>query len=89
MKKVEAWKARHIYVNCERNDRVDIKCGGPPILGFDFYIDPKQKKMMIKFIEKCLNENCRPLMSINTGELRVVETVWTKEMIAESIKKGY
>jgi len=89
MKRVAAYEALKISVNCEENDQVDMKCGGPATLGFDFFIDPDKKKLMIEFIGRCLRDNGRPCISIHDSGKSVVEKVWTKDMIERCIKKGY
>ena len=33
---------KKIVVDCERNDPVDIRCGGPDYLGFDFYVKDEE-----------------------------------------------
>jgi len=44
---------RHIDINTEKNDIVDLKCGGPAYLGFDFYVDADIPPAKVKaFIEK-------------------------------------
>lgn len=32
-----------ISVNCVANDPVDIRCGGPNYLGFDFFVEEKRQ----------------------------------------------
>ena len=39
-----------ISVDCVSNDPVDIRCGGPEFLGFDFYVREENTKEMTKFI---------------------------------------
>ena len=89
LKTVKAYEAKHYSVNCKPNDSVDIKCGGPPILGFDFYVDStKSEKIVITHIKKELKKNNLPLMSIRVVENnRLVKTLWTNKMISEAIKK--
>ena len=93
MKKIQKTlvKVKKIIVNCEQNDSVDMRCGGPPVLGFDFYIDAdKNIDKMINFIKSELKENCLPLMSICTEKDAIEEKyLWTKDKISECIKKGY
>jgi hypothetical protein len=38
-KKVSGFEAKYYSINCKENDRVDIRCGGPQFLGFDFHMD--------------------------------------------------
>lgn len=41
-----------ICVDCVKNDPVDISCGGPDYLGFDFYVQKdKVKEMKILFLQ--------------------------------------
>jgi len=85
-KKVSAFKAAHIEVNCKKNDPVDIKCGGPQYLGFDFYVDPKKVKELTEVIRQELQDNFPDLRIYNSGK-RLVKKLWTKEMIIKSIRK--
>ena len=41
-------KVRKITIDCEQNDSVDIKCGGPVFIGFDFFVDADEN--MVDFI---------------------------------------
>ena len=79
---------KKIIVNCERNDPIDIRCGGPINLGFDFYVNDDEADETVQFIKEKLRENNLPLMDI-----MVVNSVdvlpWNKEQIAECIKGGY
>ena len=83
-------KVRKITVNCEQNDSVDIKCGGPDFLGFDFFVDADED--MVDFIKSKLGENGLPVMSISVSEKEneiEEKNLWTKEKISECIRKGY
>ena len=79
---------RKIIVDCERNDPVDIRCGGPVTLGFDFFVNDEEVDDMISFIKKELNKNNLPLMAINHYQCQDT-TPWTKEMIRNCIREGY
>lgn len=79
---------RKIIVDCERNDPVDIRCGGPVTLGFDFFVNDEEADNMISFIKEELKKNNRPLMAINHYACQDT-TPWTKEMISQCIKEGY
>lgn len=84
---------RKITINCEENDSVDIRCGGPRILGFDFIVDAEEGKADIeKFIRDELRKNNRPCQSIHiSGSTCEVlpEHIWTHNMISKCIKSGY
>ncbi len=76
-------------VDCVANDPVDINCGGPGYLGFDFSVPKEQTKEMANFIAETLNSFNIPLERIyRNGEKELKkEQVWTKERIVEEIKK--
>lgn len=76
-----------IGVDCVTNDPVDIRCGGPEFLGFDFNVREEQTKEMTKFIIMTLDNLEVPLVSIKvTGTAEVKETdVWTKRRIVQAI----
>lgn len=80
---------KKIIVDCERNDPVDIRCGGPQILGFDFFVKDENVDEMISFIKEQLKLNHLPLMAITTVFAPTEAKLWTKEMIAKCIKEGY
>ena len=84
-------KVKKIVVNCERNDWTDIKCGGSPVLGFDFYVDADLNiDEMVKHIKSRLKKKGLPLLSIEFGKDAIEEKyLWTKEKISECIDKGY
>ena len=78
-----------IGVDCVVNDPVDVRCGGPEYLGFDFNVKKEQTEEMKKFIVEALNSFEIPLSSIySCGEIDLSEEkVWTKERIVEAISK--
>ena len=80
---------KKIIVDCERNDPVDIRCGGPQILGFDFFVKDENVDEMISFVKEQLKLNHLPLMAITTVSAPTEAKLWTKEMIAKCIKEGY
>ena len=58
MEKVECTT---INVDCCHNDPVDIKCGGPYYLGFDFFVRRHEEQEMVKFIIATIEELHVPL----------------------------
>jgi hypothetical protein len=90
MKKVTRtlYRARHYSVNCKRNDDVDIKCGGPPVLGFDFYIDidmPEDETVeWLKEALKKTNHECMGVSALGTME---VQKLWTQKEILKCMKE--
>lgn len=44
-----------INIDCTINDPVDVRCGGPEYLGFDFNVRKEDSKEMLNFIKEALN----------------------------------
>ena len=88
-KTIKVCNAIHIDVLCAYNDYADIKCGGSPTLGYDFFISPDENpEEMIKFIKSCLKKYSRPFEGAS-HDIRKdfkVENLWTKKKIEECIK---
>ena len=81
---------KKIIVDCEANDPIDIKIGGPNYLGFDFFVEDKDAKNMKKFILSELTKNKLPCIGIHiTDEPRPNVKAWDKKMISKCIKEGY
>lgn len=72
-----------------KNDPVDIRCGDPYFLGYDFFVEDKDVNEIIDFIKETLKKHKQPFMSINTLNVDYECKLWNKEMIEECIKKGY
>ena len=77
-----------ICVNCVANDPVDIRCGGPDYLGFDFFVNEEQTEDMQKFIALTLETLEVPLTNMYVSGKRCLDEkdVWTKKRIVEAIK---
>ena len=82
-------KCSRIAVSCVANDPVDIRCGGPEYLGFDFNVIEKNTEEMKKFITLTLET-----LEISLAHLYVRGTieveakkVWDKNRIVEAIQK--
>ncbi len=89
MTTVEAVETIHYVVDMQQNDRVDIRCGGPHFLGFDFYVDSETPTEEVEaFIREELEKNDKPCLSVRTSGTRLVrpEQAWTMAMIADCIK---
>ena len=78
-----------IGVDCVANDPVDVRCGGPEYLGFDFNVQKEQAEEMKKFIREALNSFSVPVAAIYSyGEIDLnEEKVWTKERIVAAISE--
>ena len=81
-------KCSQISVNCVANDPVDIRCGGPEYLGFDFNVIEEQTEEMKKFITATLKMFEVPLTSLFVSDTLDLneENIWTKENIVKAIK---
>lgn len=82
-------KLRHICVNVCRNDPVDVKCGGPSVLGFDFYVDAeirfgKWKRFIEKELEALRVVPCMGIHDYGIAELPE-SSIWTEARIKECI----
>ena len=85
MSKVKCVK---IAVDCIKNDPVDVRAGGAEILGFDFFVDEKEKEQLVGVIQNTIKELSLPLMGINVlDEVYSLDEndVWRKERIIECI----
>lgn len=82
-------KCSTISVDCAHNDPVDIRCGGPEYLGFDFFVKQEDVQEMMHYIILLLARLEVPMLSIYEGDSLTVksEDVWTKERIVEAVKK--
>ena len=83
-------RCSHIGVDCVENDPVDIRCGGPEYLGFDFYVKEDETENMKKFISVTLKNFEIPLQVIYVYGIKELnfEKVWTKEKIVKSIQEN-
>lgn len=89
---IEVCEAVVYSVSCEHNDSVDVRCGGPAILGYDFGVSPDENEEEIKqFLRETVKKNHQPFMgvSVSKQENFPVESLWTKEKMKDCIKKGY
>lgn len=79
-----------LSVDCVRNDPVDVRCGGPEYLGFDFFVKEEEFSEMQKLVIATLNTLEIPLISIYESEKLTLtkKDIWTKESIVESIKSN-
>jgi len=79
----------YISVDLVPNDRVDIKAGGPPMLGFDFYVLDEERNEMMDFIKQELRKYGFWAwgVSVKGRNLQLVGQLWTKEMISKEIEE--
>lgn len=80
-------------IDCEYNDREDLKYGGPRTVGFDFFIDSMipEEEVRSKLTE-LLKKYGRPLMEIRVGAEDtpiLLKNLWTWDRIEKEIEKGY
>tara|TARA_B100000614_G_scaffold262909_1_gene300634 strand:+ start:153916 stop:154203 length:288 start_codon:yes stop_codon:yes gene_type:complete len=85
--------AKRIVIDCERNDDVDIRCGGPAVLGFDFLVPFEEKTPDLrKWLQATLSKHDRPVMSISISRSKewvVKGRLWGKRRMEACIKSGY
>ena len=82
-------KCSRISMDCVANDPVDVRCGGPEYLGFDFNVKEEETEEMKKFIKVTLETFGIPLISLYTSNTNLIEekNVWDKKRIVEEIQK--
>lgn len=82
-------KGAKISVDCVPNDPVDIRCGGPEYLGFDFFVREEETEILKEFISITLNNFEIPITNIYVSNFLDLSPneVWNKERIVECIKK--
>ena len=76
---------KKVVVDCEKNDLVDVKCGGPQYLGFDFYVDDFDDEEIENFIRRTLKKYGHNCIGITVKEVSVPK-VWTAQEIEDCIK---
>ena len=80
-------KCSRIGVDCVANDPVDIRCGGPEYLEFDFNVKEEETEEMKKFIAVTLETLEIPLTNLYICGNRELEEndIWDKKRIVEAI----
>ena len=81
-----------IVVDCQHNDEVDIKCGGPYSLGYDFFVLTEHVDDIMNYIIEVCAELGTPILAIYYDPSVTFEKedkdVWTKERIYECIENN-
>lgn len=80
----------HLSVNCLPNDPVDVRCGGPQHLGFDFVVLREHATEAIGLILRVLGEVHKPLASTtcdDAGDAAEAAKVWTLAQIETALRK--
>ena len=82
-------KARSCSINLCRNDSVDVRCGGPSVLGFDFHLDSKlSEKEWLRLIREEIAKKRFPLEGISITRPRLwAGKVWTPLAVRRCIRK--
>ncbi len=78
-----------ISVDCTENDPVDIKAGGPEILGYDFFVRESEAEEKMAFIRAVISELNIPLKSVYIAEFIQLseDQLWSNERIRASIQR--
>lgn len=83
-------KLYKISIDVKQNDPVDIRCGGPHYLGFDFFVNEgtfkgKTIKGITKSVKTWLHKEKLEFKSVSIREILPYQ-IWNKEMIKECFK---
>ena len=90
-KTIEVCDAIHVDIACDRNDPVDVRCGGPAILGYDFFVSPDEDvEDLKKFLRECITKYHRPFMGISTDSRKdfPIKNLWTRKKMEKCIKEN-
>ena len=87
MKRERIIVCSHISVDCVVNDPVDVRCGGPDFLGFDFFVKLEETEYMQQAIKIALKQFKVPLKNMCVvGIVNKKESeVWTRNKIVRAI----
>lgn len=78
---------KRVVIDCEKNDEVDIRCGGPQYLGFDFVVDDSENdKELYDFLKVKLKENGHSCLGIKIYDIPEYK-IWTREEMEKCIKE--
>lgn len=83
---------RTISINLCRNDPVDVRCGGAPILGFDYTIESGEYRKAMKVIKDELEaQETEPISISSTNRRKVVSSTktWTPIGIRRNMRKEF
>jgi hypothetical protein len=90
-KTIEVCEATIISICCDYNDEVDVRCGGPATVGYDFGVSSDEDiKEYKKLIEGWCRKYRRGFMGISTNINKEfpVKHLWYKERIEKCIKEN-
>lgn len=90
-KKIGPKKGRMCSINTERNDPVDIRCGGPAYLGFDFVLDAsiplkKWEKIITDALKKKYGSSSNGFSIGRPKEFPITTHFWTPEEVEKEIE---
>lgn len=91
-KTIEVCEAVVYNISCEYNDSVDIRAGGPTMLGYNFGVSPDEDEEDTKeFLRMTVRKYHQPLMSVSTSRQKdfPVKHLWTRDMMEDCIRRGY
>ena len=87
-KSIKVCDAICVDITCDYNDPVDIKCGGPATVGYEFYVSPAENRSELrKFLEGILKKHHRKYMgtSFYIHKDFPVSKLWTRERMKKCI----
>ncbi len=82
-------KVAKLIANCRRNDPAAVQAGGPPVLGFTFYVPEIAASSLVQFVKTWLHKCHLPMLSVDVekGEMYLATPdLWTRKKIEDAIR---
>ena len=81
-------KCNVIAVDTEKNDPVDIRCGGPTYLGYDYFVKSEETESLKSFIKKTFASMHKEYIRIYVSAENIYKPankVWDKSRIYKDL----
>ena len=86
------YEAKSVVIDCCQNESVDVRCGGPSFVGYDFLVAAGvPDKEIDAFIRKALEKHDRPCEHVVISRSRqevLKKNLWTRRRIEKEIKNN-
>lgn len=82
-------KVSKLIANCRRNDPATVQAGGPPMVGFTFYVPEIAAESLIQFVKTWMHKCRLPIISVvvEKGEMYLASPdLCTRKKIEDTLK---